>query len=256
MAELVITERRDDGVAVVTLDNPKANALSTALLNRLAEVAADLTADPPGAVVITGGPKIFAAGADIGEFGGPEEAARIGAAFRSALDAVAAIPRPTIAAVNGYALGGGCELTLACDMRIAHTGATFGQPEVLLGVIPGGGGTQRLARLIGPARAKAMIFTGCQIKAPHGYEIGLVDELADDDATATAIERAAAMAAGPSLALAMAKRAIDEGLDGALEAGLDLEQKLFTEVFATEDSQTGIASFRESGPGKAVFQGR
>src|SRR3954451_19759117 len=131
MADTFVTvERRDDGVAVVRLDRPKMNALSTALLQQLARAAADLTDDPPGAVVVWGGERIFAAGADISEFGGPEEARRIGGQFRATLDAVAAIPRATIAAVTGYALGGGCELALACDFRVAGETAKFGQPEI------------------------------------------------------------------------------------------------------------------------------
>ncbi|MFZ4719681.1 MAG: enoyl-CoA hydratase/isomerase family protein, partial [Ilumatobacteraceae bacterium] len=130
MAELVLVDRRDDGVALVTLNNPKVNALSQAVLASLREVAEALTEDPPGAVVITGGERIFAAGADISEFGGPEEARSIGDGFHRALDAVAAIPRFVIAAVSGYALGGGCELALACDYRIASEKAVFGQPEI------------------------------------------------------------------------------------------------------------------------------
>jgi len=177
MGELVGVERRDDGVAVVTLKNGKVNALSQALLGELAEAAADLTADPPGAVVVTGGERIFAAGADISEFGDAERARAITAGFHAALDAVAAIPRFVIAAVSGYALGGGCELALACDYRIAGERAVFGQPEVLLGIVPGGGGTQRLARLIGPSRAKEMMVTGRQVKAEEALRIGLADEL-------------------------------------------------------------------------------
>ena len=146
---LVRVERRDDGVAVVTLDNPKVNALSSALLTQLKAAAEALTGDPPGAVVVTGGDRVFAAGADISEFGGPHEAAVIGGHIAVTLNALASIPRITIAAVSGYALGGGCEVALACDLRIVSERAKFGQPEILLGIIPGGGGTQRLARLVG-----------------------------------------------------------------------------------------------------------
>src|SRR3954447_23855418 len=139
MAEFVHVDRGDDGVAVLRLDRPPANALSIAVLSEIAEAARGLTADPPGAVVVTGGDRIFAAGADIAEFGGPQEAARISGHFREAFDAVAEIPRVTIAAVAGYALGGGCELALSCDLRMAAERAKFGQPEILLGIIPGAG---------------------------------------------------------------------------------------------------------------------
>src|SRR5437763_15522512 len=165
MAEFVHLDRGDDGVAVLRLDRPPANALSLAHLGEIAEAARNLTADPPGAVVVTGGDKIFAAGADIAEFGGPEEAAHIAGHFREAFDAVAAIPRMTIAAVAGYALGGGCELALACDMRVAADTATFGQPEVELGIIPGAGGTQRLSRRVGPSTPKDLILSGRRLTA-------------------------------------------------------------------------------------------
>jgi enoyl-CoA hydratase len=254
---LVDLERRDDGVAVLRLDNPKVNALSVELLRQLEAMAEGLTADPPGAVVVTGGDRLFAAGADISEFGGPDEAKRIGGQFLAALNAVADIPRATIAAVSGVALGGGCELALACDFRIASTRARFGQPEILLGIIPGGGGTQRLPRLIGPARAKDMIFTGRQVDADEALRIGLVDEIVEPDALhERALERAAALAKGAVLAQGLAKRAVDRGLDITLNGGLDLEQQLFVEVFTSEDAKTGVASFLENGPGKAEFRGR
>ena len=254
---LVQVERRNDGVAVVRLDNPKVNALSTALLDELAGVASELTDEPPGAVVVTGGDRVFAAGADISEFGGPDEAARIGAVFLRTFNAVAAIPRATIAAISGYALGGGCELALACDFRIASDRARLGQPEILLGIIPGGGGTQRLARLIGPARAKDLILTGRQVDAAAALAIGLVDEVVTPEALMDrALERAAELAAGAVAAHALAKRAVDEGLDRTLADGLDLEQGLFKDVFTTDDARTGVRSFLEEGPGKARFRGR
>jgi enoyl-CoA hydratase/carnithine racemase len=253
---LVHVERRDDGVAVVRLDNPKVNALSTAVLAGLEAAAKELTADPPGAVVVTGGDRIFAAGADISEFGGPAEARVVGAAFRRALDAMAAIPRAVVAAVAGYALGGGCELALACDMRIASEKAKFGQPEVLLGIIPGGGGTQRLARLVGPSRAKDLILTGRQVGAEEALRIGLVDEVvAPEEVNDRALALAAELARGAVVAHALAKRAIDRGLDGPLAEGLSLEQDLFAEAFATDDARVGVASFLAEGPGKADFTG-
>jgi enoyl-CoA hydratase len=253
----VHTELRDDGVAVVRLDNPKVNALSGALLDELEAAATALTKDPPGAVVVTGGDRLFAAGADVSEFGGPDEARRVGGKFLRALDAVAGIPRAVIAAVTGFALGGGCELALACDLRIASEKAKFGQPEILLGIIPGGGGTQRLARLVGPSRAKDLILTGRQVGAEEALRIGLADEVVPhEQAQERALALAAELAKGPLVAQGLAKRAIDAGLSGPLADGLALEQELFVEVFRSEDARTGVASFLENGPGKAEFRGR
>jgi enoyl-CoA hydratase len=254
---LVHVERRSDGVAVIRLDNPKVNALSTGLLRELESAARGLTDDPPGSVVITGGDRLFAAGADISEFGGPDEARAVGGCFVRAFDAVADIPRCVIAAISGFALGGGCELAMACDLRIASEKAKLGQPEVLLGIMPGGGGTQRLARLVGPSRAKELILTGRQVRADEALRIGLVDEVvAPDDLHDRAYALATELAAGAVVAQGLAKRAIDRGLQGPLSAGLDLEQQLFAEVFATEDARIGVASFLEHGPGKADFVGR
>lgn len=257
MAELLTLERRPDGVALVTLANGKVNALSTELLGEIHATATELTDDPPGAVVITGGDRLFAAGADISQFGGPDEAATIGAAFHDALDAVAAIPRFVIAAVSGYALGGGCELALACDYRIASEKAVFGQPEILLGIIPGGGGTQRLPRTVGASRAKEMCLTGRQVRADEALRIGLADEVVAPDVLAErALGLAAEVAAGALAAQALCKRAIDDGLDGAIGDGLTLEREAFVEVFRTDDARTGVASFLEHGPGAATFAGR
>lgn len=256
-APLVRLERRADGVAVITLDHPKVNALSVALLGRLGAIAAELTADPPGAVVVTGGPRIFAAGAQIDEFGGPEEAAVITRAFHEALDALAALPRFVIAAVSGYALGGGCELALACDYRIAGERAVFGQPEILLGIIPGGGGTQRLARTVGASRAKELCLTGRQVKADEALRIGLADEVVPgDELEGRALALAAEVARGALVAQALTKQAIDEGLGLPLERGLAVERELFEASFRSEDSRIGVASFLEHGPGKAAFTGR
>ena len=266
MGEFVNIERREDGVAVIRLDRPKMNALSGALLAEVAEAARELQADPPGAVVVWGGERIFAAGADIAEFtrGGIEhglvrgdDVLDIASNFRTALDAVAAIPRAVIAAITGYALGGGCELALACDFRVVSETAKLGQPEILLGIIPGGGGTQRLARLVGAARAKDMILSGRQVAAAEAMRIGLVDRVVPaasvlDEALAWAAE----LARGPLVAHGLAKRAIDEGLDRSLSEGLDLEAHLFRDVFASDDAEAGVRSFLESGPGKATFSGR
>lgn len=255
--QFVKVDRRDDGVAVITLERPKVNALNAQLLGQLLEAANDLTNNPPGAVVVTGGPRVFAAGADISEFGGPERAREVGGAFRAALDAVASIPRMTIAAVNGVALGGGCELALACDMRFAATDARFGQPEILLGIIPGGGGTQRLTRLVGASRAKDIILSGRMVDSEEALRIGLADRVVEPgEVFGQAVAYAAELAKGAVLGQALAKRAIDDGLDQTLAAGLDIELALFEEVFATEDSQIGVKSFLENGPGKAAFTGR
>jgi enoyl-CoA hydratase/carnithine racemase len=263
---LVQVERRTDGVAVIRLDNPKVNALSKGLLRELAAAAEELHDDPPGAVVVTGGDRIFAAGAEISEFMSAEapdqvisraEAEHMGQHFLRALNAVADIPRATIAAISGFALGGGCELALACDFRIASEKAKLGQPEILLGIIPGGGGTQRLARLVGPARAKDLIFSGRQVRAGEALAMGLVDEVVPhEEVLDRALARAAELAAGAVVAQSFAKRAVDRGLDITLNGGLDLEQQLFAEVFQTEDAKTGVKTFLESGPGKASFKGR
>ena len=260
----VSVERRSDGVAVVSLQRPKMNALSAELLRQLLVVADELAADPPGAVVIWGGRRLFAAGADISEFGGPDEAGRIGGLFHSALNRIAALPRATIAAITGFALGGGCELALACDFRVAAASAKMGQPEILLGIIPGGGGTQRLARLVGSAKAKDLILTGRQVGAQEAERIGLVDRVVsgsdrEDEADQTlqaALAWGAELAQGAVLAQAMAKEAIDAGLQTTLEAGLKLELERFGQVFATEDAVAGVASFLANGPGRAKFSGR
>jgi enoyl-CoA hydratase/carnithine racemase len=258
MAELVHVEVRADGVAVITLENPPVNALSRALLAELAATAKALGDNATvRAVVVHGAGKAFAAGADITEFGGPDEARDIGEHFRSAFDAIAAIPRPVIAAIHGVALGGGFELALACDLRVAADTARIGQPEILLGVIPGAGATQRLARLVGPARAKHLIWTGRQVKADEALALGLVDDVVPAaELLDVALALATSLAAGPTLAIALAKSVIDAGLDGPLERGLDLEGEAFVEVFATDDAAIGVRSFLDEGPGKAAFIGR
>ena len=249
-------ERRPDQVALVRLDRPKANALSAEVLAQLQSAAEDLTADPPGAVVLWGGRRIFAAGADIVELG-RAGAPAVGANFAGALGALAAVPRATIAAVNGFALGGGLELALACDFRVCAEDARFGLPEVLLGVIPGGGGTQRLPRLIGVSRAKELIFSGRQVRAEEALAIGLVNRVvAPDYVLEAALTWSAELAHGPLVAHGLAKAAVDRGLEGSLADGLVVEQEAFIAAARTEDAARGIQSFHEHGPGKATFVGR
>ena len=255
--ELLTLERRDDGVAVLTLANGKVNALSGELVDEIGRAAIDLRDDLPGAVVVTGGERIFAAGADISQFGGQDEARSIGPNIHEAFDTLAALPRLVIAAVSGYALGGGCELALACDYRIASERAVFGQPEILLGIIPGGGGTQRLSRVVGPSKAKEICLTGRQVKADEALRIGLADEVvAPDDLHDRALALGTELAKGALTAQGITKRAIDAGLSASLADGLLIEQDAFIEVFGTEDSQIGVKSFLENGPGKAEFTGR
>jgi enoyl-CoA hydratase len=255
--QLIQVERVEGGVALVTLQRPKVNAISPELTDQLGDAFATLAADLPGAVVLTGGPRIFAAGADIARFGGPDEARAIGANLRRVFDAIDAFPRVVIAAVNGFALGGGCELAMACDLRVAATDAKFGQPEILLGIIPGAGGTQRLPRLVGPSRAKDICLSGRQVGAEEALRIGLADRVVEPgEVLATALAWARELARGPLTVQSYCLQAIDGGLDGTLDSGLTLEQDRFVASFATEDAPIGIASFLASGPGKAAFTGR
>jgi enoyl-CoA hydratase len=248
----------DDGVALLTLDRPPLNALSASLLAELAQRAHAIAADATvKAVVITGNDRAFAAGADVTEFSPDRESARIVAAsFRTAADALAAIERPVIAAIRGYALGGGLEVALACDLRVAADNARVGQPEILLGIIPGGGATQRLARLVGASRAKELIWSGRQVRADEALAIGLVDKVVPADAVLDeALRWAQSFASGAVAAMGFAKRAIDDGIERTLAEGLDLEADRFADSFATNDAATGIASYLEHGPGKATFSG-
>ena len=257
MAEPFVTvERRADGVALIRLDRPKANALSGQVLGQLAQVVEDLAGDLPGAVVLWGGRRIFAAGADIAELESGPGPRAVGAGFGRALGALASLPRATIAAVNGFALGGGLELALACDLRVCAQDARLGLPEILLGVIPGGGGTQRLPRLIGPSRAKDLILTGRQVRADEALSIGLVNRVVEPDGVLeAALAWAAELAVGPLVAHGLAKSAVDGGLERPLADGLAYEQEAFGAVFETEDARTGLRSFVEHGPGRATFSG-
>jgi enoyl-CoA hydratase/carnithine racemase len=256
--DFVLVERHEGGVVLVRLNNPPMNALSTAVLEALCDVATTLGNDPEvKAVVVAGGEKAFAAGADISEFGGEDRATTIARAFRDAFDAVAAIPRPVIAAVQGYALGGGLELAMACDLRVMGETARVGQPEMLLGIIPGAGGTQRLPRLVGPARAKELIWSGRQVRADEALAIGLADRLvAPTEVEHAALHWASELAKGAVVAMGLAKQAIDGGYDRSLADGLDLEREVFVRAFGTNDATVGVKSFLEQGPGKATFSGR
>lgn len=246
-----------NGIGLIKLDRPKANALSRQVLIQLRQAASQFQREPPKAVIIHGGERIFAAGADISEFGGAAEAVEISALFHSALDSIAEIPRVTIAAINGFALGGGLELALSCDFRVASSDAKVGQPEILLGIIPGGGGTQRLSRLIGVSKAKEIIFSGRQVTAEEAMGLGIVDRVCEPKtAFEVAYEWALEFSKGPVIAHGLAKQAIDVGLSGNLQHGLDLEKLLFARAFMTNDAEVGVASFLAQGPGKAVFEGR
>ena len=247
-------------VATIRLERPPVNALNEQVQIELHEAARAIRGDGRvGAVVLWGGPRVFAVGADIKEMQGrtfAEISSRAGD-LQAAFTALARIPKVVIAAVNGYALGGGCELALTADLRFAATDAQLGQPEILLGIIPGAGGTQRLPRLIGPSRAKALIYSGRFCKAEEALAIGMVDEVHPPEEVYTkACEAAARYAKGPGIALRAAKQAIDGGLDAVIDVGLLLERHAFQSLFATEDVAEGMASFVERGPGKASFKNR
>lgn len=255
-----VTLQVEDGVGTIRLDRPKMNAIDEQLHLevRAAAMEAGKRTDVR-AVVIYGGERVFAAGADIKAMSQLDGAGMVawGSELQNSFRAVAGIPKPVIAAITGYALGGGYELALCADFRVLGTSAKIGQPEILLGVIPGAGGTQRLARLVGPAKAKDLVFTGRHVGAEEALEIGLADAVVPDaEVYETAVAMARKFAAGPPLALAAAKRAIDEGLELHLDEALQLETRLFAELFDTEDQKTGMRSFLESGPGKAEFTGR
>lgn len=246
----------EGGIATIRLDRPPMNALNVAVQEGLRAAAAQVsTDDTVRAVIVYGGEKVFAAGADIKEMAAMSYVDMVARApkLTGAFDAVARIPKPVVAAVTGYALGGGCELALACDWRVASPEARLGQPEINLGLIPGAGGTQRLARLVGPARAKDIVFSGRMVGADEALRIGLVDRLADDP-YAAARELVARYVDGPAAAVRAAKTAIDGGLSMDLASGLAWESQLFAALFATEDRAEGMAAFVEKRPPR--FTGR
>lgn len=256
MGEFVRIER-DGAVATIRLDRPPANALARPVSLELSEAAETVAADPGiRAVVVWGGERIFAAGADIKamvDYGPEEIAPDVGALERACRD-LEAIPKPVIAAINGFALGGGCEVALACDLRIAAEDAKLGLPEIGLGIMPGAGGTQRLPRLIGLSRTRELVLTGRHVGAEEALAIGLVDRVASAAAVLpSAMEEARRYAAGPTLAYAAAKRAL-AAAGGGLAHGLEVEREAFVPLFATADQEEGMRAFLEKREPR--FEGR
>ena len=250
----------EGGVGTIRLDRPKMNALNEQVQEEIRAAAREATArDDVKAVVLHGGDRVFAAGADIKEMAEMSytDMVKRSGALQSALTSVARIPKPVVAAITGYALGGGCELALCADVRFAADDAVLGQPEILLGIIPGAGGTQRLSRLVGPSRAKDLIFTGRFVKADEALAIGLVDRVVPEGRVYDeALAWARQFTGAASYALRAAKEAVDRGLETDLETGLEMERQQFAALFATEDRAIGMGSFVENGPGKAQFVGR
>jgi enoyl-CoA hydratase/carnithine racemase len=247
-----------DGIGTIRLDRPPMNALNAQVQEELRAVAHAATADDEiRAVVVYGGEKNFAAGADIKEMArmGYAEMAARAPQLSSAFDAIARIPKPVVAAVTGYALGGGCELALACDWRIAAEDAKLGQPEITLGVIPGAGGTQRLPRLVGPSRAKDLVMSGRFVDAAEALSIGLVDKVVPaGEVYEAALAFVGRYTTGPAQALRAAKLAIDGGLSMDLSTALAWESQLFAALFATADKDEGMGAFVDKR--KPDFTGR
>ena len=259
MSEFVRLEVAE-GVGTIRLDRPKMNALNTQVQEEIRAAAHEASdRDDVKAVVVYGGEKVFAAGADIKEMADMSytDMVRRSGKLQSAFTAVAKIPKPVVAAVTGYALGGGCELALCADVRFAADNAVLGQPEILLGIIPGAGGTQRLTRLVGPSKAKDLIFSGRFVAAEEALAIGLVDRvLPADQVYDEAVTWASQFAGGATYAVRAAKECIDRGIEVDLDTGLEIERQQFAALFATEDRTIGMESFVENGPGKARFVGR
>lgn len=260
MGEFVNYQVAESGVATIRLDRPKVNALNEIVAREIGGAVDAIAVDPAAkTVILWGGERVFAAGADINEMAGLDATTmfRYIGNFQDVFTRLERLPQITIAAITGYALGGGCELALACDMRICAEDSKLGQPEILLGVIPGAGGTQRLPRLVGVGRAKDIIYSGRFVDAQEAKAIGLVNEVvASDHVLSRATEVAEGYARGPSVALMAAKQAIQQGMDVDMTTALLIERQAFAALFATEDQEIGMTSFAEQGPGKARFVGR
>jgi enoyl-CoA hydratase len=255
----VKVEHGDDGVAVLTIDRQeKLNSLNQQVLEQVKQALIDLEDDPPRVMVVTGaGEKSFVAGADIAAMNemSPLEAKRFSELSHEAVGLLERSLVPTIAAVNGFALGGGCELALACDIRIAAENALFGFPEVTLGILPGMGGTQRLPRLVGPGIAKEMIFSGRRIKAEEARTFNLVNRVVPEgEALEAAKELAGEIAANGPVAVRHAKAAVNKAQDVDLTSGLEYEADQFALLFGTEDAREGMGAFVERRD--AEFKGR
>jgi len=247
-----------DGIGTIRLERPPMNALNIQVQEELRAAATAVTNDPEvRAVIVYGGAKVFAAGADIKEMADMSyvDLASRASDISTAITAIARIPKPVVAAITGYALGGGCELALACDWRVVAEDAKLGQPEIKLGIIPGAGGTQRLARLVGPARAKDIVLSGRMVDAPEALRIGLADRVVPAaEVYDAAVELLRPYLTGPAQALRAAKLAIDGGLEMDLNSGLAWETQLFAALFATDDRREGMAAFVEKR--KPDFTGR
>jgi len=249
-----------DGVGTIRLDRPKMNALNVQVQEEIRSAALEAARrDDVKAVVVYGGERVFAAGADVKEMAEMSytDMVQRSGGLQSALTEVARIPKPVVAAVTGYALGGGCELALCADLRFAADNAVLGQPEILLGIIPGAGGTQRLSRLIGPSKAKDLIFTGRFVQADEALAIGLVDRVYPAESVyEEALAWCRQFVNAPTYAVRAAKESIDRGVETDLVTGLEIERQQFAALFATRDRTIGMSSFVDNGPGKAEFEGR
>jgi enoyl-CoA hydratase/carnithine racemase len=238
------------GIALITMDSPPVNAFTDALHRDFVGVLDDLRGRPVRAAIITGTGAYFQAGGDMNRFleiRSLEQATAFVEMAQGFMDRIAALPYPTIAAINGFALGGGLEIALACDIRIASRTATLGLPEVRYGILAGAGGTQRLARLVGPGRAKLLMFTGRRIGAAQALALGLVDEVVDPERLlSTASEVAEEIAANSPVAVRQVKRCVDEGLELPLEEGLALERRYWAELIPRGDYLEGVAAWLEN----------